>query len=159
MKLRLNKLSRLYFGLALSFFFVNILFLPAQDERADDPGARQCEFHGHRAGGILPGNNTPAHLLRYARDKHRQNRITRTRGTPVEAADNFWMPLGPFTMNMTGFGAVSGRVTDFAFVPSSQRVYAATSNGGLWYTDDKGNTWGHFKNYLANTIGVEEERV
>ncbi|MCB0596422.1 MAG: RICIN domain-containing protein [Lewinellaceae bacterium] len=157
MKLRLNKLSRLYFGLALSFFFVNILFLPAQDERADDPGARQCEFHGHRAGGILPGNNTPAHLLRYARDKHRQNRITRTRGTPVEAADNFWMPLGPFTMNMTGFGAVSGRVTDFAFVPSSQRVYAATSNGGLWYTDDKGNTWGHFKNYLANTIGVEEE--
>ncbi|MCB0555679.1 MAG: RICIN domain-containing protein, partial [Phaeodactylibacter sp.] len=123
--------------------------------RADDPGARQCEFHSHRAGGIWPGKNTPAHFLRYAKDKHRQSRIIR--GTPVEAANNFWMPLGPFTMNMTGFGAVSGRVTDFAFVPSSQRVYAATSNGGLWYTDDKGNTWGHFKNYLANTIGVEEE--
>lgn len=160
---RLNRTGRLRLCLAVTLLFTTALTLPAQSdsERPDDPGARQCEFHGHRAGGSWSAEYSPANPLRYAKDKHREGRILLPGGTPEEAANNYWMPLGPFTMNMVpsgySFGAVSGRVTDFAFVPSSQRVYAATSNGGLWYSDDNGNTWGHFKNYLANTIGVEEE--
>lgn len=161
MKLRLNKLSRLYFGLALSFFFVNILFLPAQGERADDPGARECEFMKHRSAGTPGAYPTPAHALQYARKNLRQYRVS-SGGTPKEPAGNHWMPLGPFAVNNgDSYGAISGRVTGIAFgkmAPNGRPwVYAATANGGVWYSDNSGDSWHHFKDYLADSIDVDEE--
>ncbi|MCB9349848.1 MAG: exo-alpha-sialidase [Lewinellaceae bacterium] len=162
MKLRLNKLSRLYFGLALSFFFVNILFLPAQGERADDPGARECEFMKHRSAGTPGAHPTPAHALQQAGKTLRSDKVPLKGGTPKEPNTNCWMPLGPFAINVgDSYGAISGRVTGIAFgemAPNGRpRVYAATANGGVWYSDNSGDSWHHFKNYLANAIDVEVE--
>ncbi len=147
-------------GLVVLFCLFNTFYIQAQepDEWKDDPGARQCERLHHQSAGRWSDNYTPAHPLRYAKDKHAlQHNVL---GTQPEKNKNYWMPLGPFGMNLSldvTLGVVSGRVTDIAFVASTGRVYAATANGGLWYSDDNGDSWRHFKNYLNNTIEISKE--
>lgn len=146
-------------GACLAFVFCLAQNLPlhAQDEWHDDPGGRQCQTAGQQSAGRWSDDHSPAHSLRYAKDKHRLDRITLPGGTPAEPGTNYWMPIGPFGSADQSSGPVSGRVTDFAFVPATQRVYAATANGGLWFSDDNGYTWRHFKNYFANTVNVNQE--
>lgn len=55
-----------------------------------------------------------------------------------------WQPLGPHTLlngEVQGAGRISGAVNALAVHPDGERVYAATANGGLWYSGDGGVSW------------------
>jgi hypothetical protein len=74
--------------------------------------------------------------------------------TPFDApagSPNLWVPIGPSTV-LNGQGSdhprVSGRVRDIAVSDDGQRAYAATANGGVWYTSDGGNAWSPLGNWL-----------
>ena len=70
---------------------------------------------------------------------------------PVPGTDGQWTPLGstPLLANEAGYDEVNGlglaelngRIQDFALVPSSNRLYAAVANGGVWRSDDLGASW------------------
>jgi hypothetical protein len=68
-------------------------------------------------------------------------------GMPVNAALPNWTPLGPLAVpnGQTYGGArvlISGRVTAIAPHPTNgDRIYIGTSRGGVWRTDDGGQTW------------------
>ena len=53
---------------------------------------------------------------------------------------------------------VAGRVRDLAVSPNGKRAYAATANGGLWFTFDFGATWHPVSNWLP-TPGEPSTRV
>ncbi len=55
-----------------------------------------------------------------------------------------WVPIGPSAMlngQATGNPIVAGRVRDLKVHPDGQRAYAGSANGGVWYTEDGGNSW------------------
>jgi hypothetical protein len=58
--------------------------------------------------------------------------------------DRTWIPIGPSVV-LTGAGGgrprVSGRATDVRVSPDGRRVYAATADGGVWFSGDGGTTW------------------
>ena len=66
-------------------------------------------------------------------------------GAPPSIATDLWAPIGPAVVlasNEATNPRVTGRVNDVAVEPTAgQRAYAATANGGVWYTDDGGATW------------------
>jgi hypothetical protein len=68
-------------------------------------------------------------------------------GMPVDTALPNWTPLGPLAVpNGQTYGAarvlISGRVTAIAPHPTNgDRIYIGTSRGGVWRTDDAGQTW------------------
>ncbi len=66
---------------------------------------------------------------------------------PVNATLANWTPLGPLAVpNGQTYGGtrilISGRVTAIAPHPTNgNRIYIGASRGGVWRTDDGGNTW------------------
>ncbi len=55
-----------------------------------------------------------------------------------------WQPLGPDAVlrgNVRGAGRVAGRVNALAVQEDGERVYAASANGGVWYSGDGGAHW------------------
>ncbi|MEZ5833850.1 MAG: hypothetical protein R3D05_21990 [Dongiaceae bacterium] len=60
------------------------------------------------------------------------------------ADQNVWLPIGPAVTLQGQAGSaprVAGRVRDIAVSDDGKRVYAATANGGVWYSGDAGATW------------------
>ncbi len=55
-----------------------------------------------------------------------------------------WVPMGP-SETIRGQGGsqprVAGRVRDLRVSDNGKRVYAATANGGVWYSGDGGDSW------------------
>ncbi len=67
-----------------------------------------------------------------------------TRAAPVAADPSLWLPIGPTVVlggQAAGAPNVSGRVRDVHASPDGLRVYAATANGGVWFSEDAGATW------------------
>ncbi len=68
-------------------------------------------------------------------------------GEVIEGAfdeERQWMPLGPFILRngqADGDPVVAGRIRDIQVHPNGQRAYAGAANGGVWYTDDAGESW------------------
>nr|MDP9343907.1 hypothetical protein [Actinomycetota bacterium] len=63
---------------------------------------------------------------------------------PVPPPANNWIPIGPSAVRQGQGGTrppVSGRVLGFAVGTGGNPVYAATSNGGVWRSDDAGGSW------------------
>lgn len=63
---------------------------------------------------------------------------------PAPPPANNWVPIGPSVVRQGQGGtlpAVSGRVLGLAVASGGNRVYAATSNGGVWRSDDAGMSW------------------
>jgi len=62
-------------------------------------------------------------------------------GTPAGR----WVPIGPSVVRLgqaIDRPRVTGRINDLAVEPvNGVRAYAASGNGGVWYTDDAGATW------------------
>lgn len=60
-------------------------------------------------------------------------------------ADHGWTAIGPAGTRRGQTGSkdnpVSGRVAGIAVAPGGNRVYAATANGGVWRSDDRGRHW------------------
>jgi hypothetical protein len=77
------------------------------------------------------------------------------RGGPRAAPlgdENLWLPIGPSTVlwgQAGGHPRVAGRVRDIWVSPNGQRAYAATANGGVWFSGDGGTTWSPLGGWLA----------
>jgi len=57
---------------------------------------------------------------------------------------NRWNLLGPTVVREGQSGkqpAMSGRVRGIAVAPGGQRIYVASANGGIWRSEDQGQTW------------------
>jgi photosystem II stability/assembly factor-like uncharacterized protein len=55
-----------------------------------------------------------------------------------------WRPLGPSVVldgQAVGRPSVGGRVSGIAVAPGGQLVYAASANGGVFHSDDGGQSW------------------
>ncbi len=63
---------------------------------------------------------------------------------PAVSMTGRWVPVGP-SVTRRGQAVdrprVAGRVRDVAVDATGQRAYAATAQGGVWYTGDGGATW------------------
>ena len=66
------------------------------------------------------------------------------RAAPDAATQHQWLPIGPTVVlagQAGGRPRVAGRVTDVQVSNNGLRAYAATANGGVWFSDDAGETW------------------
>src|SRR5215217_6194871 len=63
---------------------------------------------------------------------------------PQPPPANNWIPIGPSVLRQ-GQGGVkpstSGRTPAIAVAPGGTRVYIGAANGGVWRSDDSGQTW------------------
>jgi hypothetical protein len=74
---------------------------------------------------------------------------------------NLWVPIGPSIVvngQAGGRPRVAGRVRDLAISPDGMRVYAATANGGVWYSADSGTTWSPLGNWNPTPPTVAIDR-
>jgi hypothetical protein len=66
------------------------------------------------------------------------------REAPVPPPAANWIPIGPSVLRQ-GQGAVkpavSGRTPAIAVAPGGARIYIGAANGGVWRSDDTGQTW------------------
>ncbi|MGK7915206.1 MAG: hypothetical protein AB4038_06605 [Prochloraceae cyanobacterium] len=63
---------------------------------------------------------------------------------PLPPPANNWIPIGPSVLRqgqMPSRSAMAGRIAGLAVSSSASRVYAASANGGVWRSDDSGETW------------------
>jgi hypothetical protein len=63
---------------------------------------------------------------------------------PPSGRQHLWQPLGPMTVikgQATGAPRVAGRVNALAVDTTGTRIYAASGNGGIWYSSDAGAHW------------------
>lgn len=103
----------------------------------------------------LPGSQTlaplpPTFWLEAVREFHRRRRNERTfksdaiAGEPGVPGRSNWIPIGPSVARKGQAGGrpgVSGRIARITVAPGGNRVYVATALGGVWRSDDAGNTW------------------
>lgn len=69
-----------------------------------------------------------------------------------------WVPIGPSVVRRgqaENRPRVTGRIRDLAVDATGQRAYAASANGGVWYTGDAGSTWAPVGGWAerARTLG------
>jgi hypothetical protein len=65
-------------------------------------------------------------------------------GMPAVPGQNNWTPIGPSVIahgQTANRAAISGRVAGIAVAPGGTRVYVATANGGVWRSDNSGQSW------------------
>ena len=63
---------------------------------------------------------------------------------PDPAQQHPWIPIGPSVMTNGQADRspnVAGRIRDLQVSADGRRAYAASASGGLWYTNDTGNSW------------------
>jgi photosystem II stability/assembly factor-like uncharacterized protein len=72
-------------------------------------------------------------------------------GTGAEITDNTTFDQSNGS-TQEGFGAVSGRISDFAYDASTGTLYAAASNGGIWKTTDQGQHWSSITDNLPTQV-------
>lgn len=138
-------------------------------ERATVPPPKKIdkvrEEHEERTTGayrsrLQPGRDETA-LAYLSRSRHwterlgeyHRRKLALAKGAPAAAAvapmpaipgANNWTTIGPAGVDhgyARGRPITSGRTSGIAVAPGGQRVYAATANGGVWRSDDRGATW------------------
>ena len=63
---------------------------------------------------------------------------------PQPPPANNWIPIGPSVVRQGQGGvqpATSGRTPAIAVAPGGTRIYIGAANGGVWRSDDTGQTW------------------
>jgi hypothetical protein len=111
-------------------------------EWGDDPEGRREWFYGklRNNDGRIP-HEAFLKASRYRRALEREQRAIMR--PPVPGSVN-WVPLGPAAIpqgQASGNPTVSGRITALAVGPGGQRAYAGTANGGVWVSEDAGDSW------------------
>ena len=75
-----------------------------------------------------------------------------TPAAPAAPPATNWIPIGPAVVRRgqaTGAPPVSGRAVDIAIAQGGSRVYVASANGGVWRSDNGGDTWRPLMDSLA----------
>jgi hypothetical protein len=75
---------------------------------------------------------------------------------PPSGRNHLWQPLGPMTVlrgQATGQPRIAGRVNALAVDASGTRVYAASGNGGVWYSGDAGSHWRSLGGFAPTNAG------
>jgi photosystem II stability/assembly factor-like uncharacterized protein len=72
-------------------------------------------------------------------------------GTGADVADNTDFDQSNGSTE-EGLGAVSGRISDFAYDSSTHSLYAAASNGGIWKSTDMGQSWSSIADNLPTQV-------
>lgn len=70
--------------------------------------------------------------------------------SPGGPGTNNWTPLGASVIEngqATNSPPVSGRLTSIAVSANGNRIYVATANGGVWYSEDRGTNWESWLGY------------
>ncbi|MDT7539666.1 MAG: hypothetical protein QOI82_3251 [Actinomycetota bacterium] len=72
-------------------------------------------------------------------------------GPTVAGTNGTWKPLGvgplisddpSYTATYgSGFADLSGRITDFAYSPTTKQLWTTAAQGGVWESDDSGASW------------------
>ncbi len=76
---------------------------------------------------------------------------------PADSRTHLWLPLGPQVVLQSDPGSprISGRVNALAVHPDGERLYAASANGGVWYSGDGGAHWRSLAGLAATaTAGI-----
>src|SRR5262245_32804785 len=103
----------------------------------DSPGARGRFMRERRAEFDPEGAHRAAHT---------RESLPHGRGllAPPSGRQNLWQPLGPQTVlagQAAGDPRITGRINALAVHPDGERIYAASANGGVWYSGDGGANW------------------
>lgn len=123
---------------------------PRTRKSGDSPQARMR--YNAATNGVLPEDAVSA--ARVARKLH-------TLAAPAIAPSgdlNLWVPIGPSTVlkgQAGGNPRVTGRVRDLWVSPDGLRAYAGSANGGVWFSNDGGNTWSPLGNWLATPAAAD----
>jgi hypothetical protein len=110
-----------------------------QDEAARNAWAALAE---QRRTALRDFRQIRAQKLRSRRPQEAADLLPREAPVPPPA-DN-WIPIGPSVLRQGQGGvqpAVSGRTPAIAVAPGGTRVYIGAANGGVWRSDDTGETW------------------
>lgn len=98
-----------------------------------------------------------AAALRFGGDRPGQQRAALRQkakladSTSIDGANGTWQPLGhgpllandpnyPYTYG-DSYGVLGGRISDYAYDPNTNRLWATVAQGGVWESDDRGNNW------------------
>jgi hypothetical protein len=120
--------------------------VPSPDPDRCGRAAERLAFVTQRAGIVDPDEAALA-LERRRAQLAAQAAPPRVRVAPREApsgAADLWVPIGPTVVlggQAGGRPRVAGRVRDLRVSDDGLRAYAATANGGVWYSPDGGETW------------------
>jgi hypothetical protein len=109
--------------------------------KVDDPAARSA-FIGRRRIALDPEialrtSRTPQQPVRRAGAPHAPF-------APASGREHLWQPLGPGVIvggQAAGNPRVSGRINAICVHDDGDRIYAASANGGVWYSKNGGATW------------------
>src|SRR6266542_4792338 len=124
-------------------------FAALREDQLERAGIRETAAVGEEAGARRAPRaaEPPNPALLRLRALEAREALLRPAGMPVDVALPNWTPLGPLAVpnGQTYGGArvlISGRVTAIAPHPTNgDRFYIGTSRGGVWRTDDAGQTW------------------
>jgi photosystem II stability/assembly factor-like uncharacterized protein len=95
------------------------------------------------------GSDSPGAFAAALRQRDRMAAGAAAAGIPGTGGS--WTPYGkgpligddpayPTTLG-DGFGKINGRVSDFAYVDKTKKLYAAVAQGGVWESGDLGDNW------------------
>ncbi len=140
---------------------------PRQEPAYDDPGGRARWFRRSRVGAdrkVLHGVIAKASAVKRRAERALRNRpaMPTAMGKAIPTAPGGpgtvnWASLGPTKVDGGQAGAVhavvSGRVTSIAVGPGGTRAYIGTANGGVWVTEDSGNTWTALDEFATTPAG------
>ena len=110
----------------------------ARGEQRDDPGGRASFLAPRRT------DFDPEGAHRAARGGPAGGGGRGGPFAPPTGRQHLWQPLGPMTVlrgQAIGDPRISGRVNALAVNETGTRLYAASGNGGIWYSGDSGASW------------------
>jgi hypothetical protein len=119
-----------------SKYCMNINHPEMPDDIAKFGEAAGLRFGGERPGQLRAALRQKAHLAD---------------SSSIGGANGTWSPLGqgplvandpnyPYTYG-DGFGVLGGRISDYAYDPNTNRLWATVAQGSVWESDDRGNNW------------------
>jgi len=128
----------------------------ADEGEGDDPAAR-ARYNARRRSEL-----DLVQALRASRAPQELPPASGRRGrgpfAPVAGNQFVWQHLGPATVlggQAEGNPRVAGRINAICVHDLGQRIYAASANGGVWYSKDGGDNWTSLGGLATtNTVGI-----